>query len=101
MFDVYQPIPGLACPICARRLRIWQGKEGPRLCLVFRQGVFDAIGTALDGWPVYQKLYGDPIRLRSVFHIYSYDCRRPVPTPPGTKRTGRRSGAEWDGRAAR
>lgn len=76
MVDVYQPVPGLDCPLCATRLRTWQGKEGPRLCLVFRQGLFDAIGTALDGWPVYRKLYGDPVRLPPVFHIYSYDCRR-------------------------
>lgn len=76
MFDVYQPVPGLACPLCATRLRNWQGKEGPRLCLVFRQGVFDAIGTALDGWPVYRKSYGDPVRLPPEFHIYSHDCRR-------------------------
>ncbi len=76
MFDVYQPVPGLVCLLCARRLRNWQGKEGPRLCLVFRQGQFDAIGTVLDGWPVYRKLYGGPVRLPPVFHIHSYDCRR-------------------------
>lgn len=79
MFDVYEPVPELTCPSCAAPLREWQGKEGPRLCLVFRQGVLGELGTALDGWPEYRKAHGDPERLPAGFRIYSFDCRRHRP----------------------
>jgi hypothetical protein len=79
MFDVYEPVPGLTCPSCATPLREWQGKEGPRLCLVFRQGVPDAIGTALDGPPEYRTLHGDAVHLPAAFRIYSHDCPRHCP----------------------
>ena len=79
MFDVYEPVPERTCPSCSAPLREWQGKEGPKHGLVFRQGVADAIGTALDGWPEYEKLHGDPERLPAAFRIYSYDCPRHRP----------------------
>ena len=64
---------------CSVPLRDWQGREGPRLCLVFRQGQPDAVGTALDGPPVYRELHGDPVRLPPAFRIYSHDCPRHRP----------------------
>ena len=79
MFDVYEPEPELTCPSCSTLLRDWHGKEGPRLCLVFRQGEPDAVGTALDGPPEYRKLCGEPIRLPPAFRIYSHDCPRHRP----------------------
>lgn len=79
MFDTYEPLPELTCPCCSASLRDWQGKDGPRLCLVFRQGVPGAVGTALDGWPEYRKLHGDRERLPAAFRIYSYDCPRHRP----------------------
>lgn len=80
MFDVYEPVPELICPSCSTPLGNWHGKEGPRLCLVFRQGEPDAVGTALDGPPECRALHGDPVRLPAEFRIYSYDCpiHRPV-----------------------
>lgn len=78
-FDVYEPEPELTCPSCSIPLRDWQGREGPRLCLVFRQGEPDAVGTALDGPPVYRELHGDPVRLPPAFRIYSHDCPRHRP----------------------
>ena len=80
MFDVYEPVPGRTCPTCSAPLREWQGKEGPRLGLVFRQGVLGEVGTALDGWPEYRPLRGDPERLPATFRISSYDCpnHRPI-----------------------
>ena len=79
MFDVYEPVPELTCPSCSTPLRDWHGKEGPRLCLVIRQGEPDAVGTALDGPPVYRELHGDPVRLPPAFRIYSHDCPRHRP----------------------
>ena len=80
MFDVYEPVPGRTCPSCSAPLREWQGKEGPRLGLVFRQGVLGEVGRALDGWPEYRPLRGDPERLPAAFRISSYDCpnHRPI-----------------------
>ena len=79
MFDVYEPVPELTCPSCSTPLRNWHGKEGPRVCFVFRQGESDAIGTALDGPPEYRKLHGEPVRLPPAFRIYSHDCPRHRP----------------------
>ena len=79
MFDVYEPVPELTCPSCSAPLRDWHGKEGPRVCFVFRQGESDAIGTALDGPPEYRTLHGDPVRLPAAFRIYSHDCPRHRP----------------------
>jgi hypothetical protein len=39
MFDSYVPEPMLKCPVCGTDLRDWQGKDGPNLLLVWRQGV--------------------------------------------------------------
>jgi hypothetical protein len=79
IFDVYEPVPGLTCPRCVTPLREWQGKEGPRHGLVFRQGEPDAVGTALDGPPEYWKPHGEPIRLPTAFRICSHDCPRHRP----------------------
>jgi|GEM_PF-6540663 len=80
LFDVYEPEPELTCPACLIPLREWQGREGPRLCLVFRQCEPDAVGTALDGAPEYRRPNGDPFRLPPAFRIYSHDCpcHRPI-----------------------
>ena len=79
MYDVYEPVPSLACPVCSTPLEEWQGKQGPRSCLVFRQGSSDAIGTALDGEHDYRELYGPPLQLPPEFRIHSYDCLRHYP----------------------
>ena len=39
MFDQYQPSPTPHCPYCDGALGDWQGKDGPCLLLVWRQGV--------------------------------------------------------------
>lgn len=78
-FDVYEPVPELTCPSCSTPLRNWRGKEGQRLCMVFRQGEPEAVGTALDGRPEYRKRHGDPERLPAAFLIFSFDCQRHRP----------------------
>lgn len=79
MFDVYEPVPPLRCPVCSQPLTSWQGKQGPRICLVWRQGHADAVGDALDGEPIYRDLPGRPLRLPLEFRIYSYDCPQHYP----------------------
>jgi hypothetical protein len=79
MFDFYEPVPALRCPVCSQPLTTWQGKQGPRICLVWRQGHADAVGDALDGEPIYRDLPGSPLRLPPEFRIHSYDCPRHHP----------------------
>jgi len=79
MFDFYEPVPALGCPVCSQPLSIWQGKQGPRICLVWRQGHADPVGDALDGEPVYRHLPGSPLHLPPEFRIHSYDCPRHYP----------------------
>ena len=38
MFDEYEPVPTLACPVCAAPLVGWQGKDGERRLFVWREG---------------------------------------------------------------
>ena len=38
MFDEYQPVPKLSCPWCGGPVKTFQGKDGPNLLLVWRQG---------------------------------------------------------------
>jgi hypothetical protein len=47
MFDWYQPVPQLSCPVCGRPLEEWQGKDGPCALFVWRQGVKHPIDQAI------------------------------------------------------
>ncbi len=38
MFDEYEPQPPVCCPFCGKQTDSWQGKDGPRLLLIWRQG---------------------------------------------------------------
>jgi hypothetical protein len=80
MFDWYEPEPPICCPVCGKALTEWQGKDGPRLLFVWRQGFaapvehrgdgedFQVSDTDLQHW-----------RLPSEFDFYSYDCECPYP----------------------
>lgn len=37
MFDWYEPVPALACPVCQSPLTEWQGKDAANLLYVWRQ----------------------------------------------------------------
>jgi hypothetical protein len=38
MFDTYQPLPVIPCVWCGHEVSTWQGKDGPNLLVVWRQG---------------------------------------------------------------
>ena len=48
MFDHYEPDPAVVCPYCGTELGDWQGKDGPCLLLVWRQGLAAPLGQAMD-----------------------------------------------------
>lgn len=79
MFDFYEPVPPLVCPVCSQPLTTWQGKQGPRISLIWRQGHADAVGDALDEDPIYRDLPGSELRLPPEFRIDSCDCLRHYP----------------------
>ena len=47
MFDWYDPVPPVPCPECGGRLE-WQGKDGPDLLLVWRQGSAHPVDQQMD-----------------------------------------------------
>lgn len=78
MFDYYEPVPPLRCPVCATPLTEWQGKQGTNLLLVWRQGQAAAVGLRPDGIEMETlPLRADqPDRLPPEFTFYSTDCPR-------------------------
>jgi hypothetical protein len=67
MFDSYVPQPMLKCPVCGEDLRDWQGKDGPCLLLVWRQGVRRPRATDLE-------VDIDALSLPSEFLVRSHSC---------------------------
>jgi hypothetical protein len=52
MYDYYEPVPALACLWCGGKTLMWQGKDGPNLLYVWRQGFQAPVDDASD--PEYQ-----------------------------------------------
>jgi hypothetical protein len=48
MFDEYEPTPAIRCSACGGEVRDWQGKDGPCLLLIWRQGVAAPLGQRSD-----------------------------------------------------
>jgi hypothetical protein len=74
LFDYYRPKSEQRCPVCARVLREWQGKDGPNGLFLWAEGA---------PFPVEQRVTEDErvepaarerLRLPARFVIYSYDC---------------------------
>jgi uncharacterized protein YbaR (Trm112 family) len=80
MFDWYQPVPELTCPVCRKPLREWQGTDGPNGLFLWRQGKTAPVEQLIEDAEV--KLGSDQIaaiRLPPAFTIYCYDCGCPFP----------------------
>lgn len=76
LFDYYEPVPPLRCPVCATPLTEWQGKQGTRLLFVWRQGQAAAVGFRPDGMETLPLRPDLPDRLPPEFTFYSNDCPR-------------------------
>ncbi len=79
MFDSFKPARPLTCPACGLPLRRWQGKDGPCVLFVWREGVASPIDQEVD--EDIRALIPDRERQRlpKTFTIYSYDCPRHQP----------------------
>jgi hypothetical protein len=76
MFDWYEPVPDLPCPVCGGAVQ-WQGKDGPCALLLWRQGEACPIEQRVD-----EPLSPDDLvsyRLPSTFGLYG-ECSRLHPT---------------------
>ena len=49
MFDNYEPLPPIACPVCGSPSVGWQGKDGPCALFLWRQGEPHAVDQPIDG----------------------------------------------------
>jgi hypothetical protein len=73
LFDYYEPVPELTCPVCAQPLDGWQGKSADNLLFVWRQNESAPIDWRAD--PAVQ----DPemmrsARLPSEFGLTAFDA---------------------------
>ena len=91
LFDWYEPDPPLPCPVCGRPLSRWQGKDGPREMLVWRQGLESPIGLLLDDVDPMLPLDDCETRLPGRFRFRSWDCERHKPI----EAEGETEGGEW------
>ncbi len=72
MFDWYEPAQQ-ACPVCDRPIAEWQGKDGPNLLFVWRQGTPHPVDQRVDDVRL-PPAETAPFRLPSTFTIYAYCC---------------------------
>jgi hypothetical protein len=78
MYDTYQPVPALSCPVCERPLESWQGKDADNALLIWRQGVAAPVGQDIDDPEIAVPFDEPPLaQLPAKFDIYSYDCGCP------------------------
>jgi len=80
MFDWYRPALPLRCPFDGHPLETWQGKDGPRLLLVWQEGVKHPADDRVDEEVRYSASDLEAFILPPTFAIYSYDCpvHRPI-----------------------
>ena len=64
MYDQYEPDPSIHCPYCGTALTEWQGKDGPCVLLIWRQGIAAPRGPFID-----PKAALDRFRLPQEFHF--------------------------------
>jgi hypothetical protein len=79
MFDYYEPVPSLSCPVCGHALTEWQGKSGPCGLFIWRQGYTAPIGQSVDDEVKLSSEELSQWRLPAEFDLYSYDCPCPFP----------------------
>lgn len=107
MFDYYAPASVTRCPRCGELLRVWQGKGGPRLLLLWREGSAEPVDQLVDEeckgeWELLR-----PHRLPPVFEFYIGDAQHDWITALGWTDESRRwvgsgivapyvSSARWD-----
>lgn len=71
MFDHYQPRAPVACPSCGAALEGFQGKDGPNLLLVWREGLPAPLNSDVDEEWLLTPEHLEEIRLPERFEYYT------------------------------
>jgi hypothetical protein len=72
MFDWYEPVPQLDCPVCGASLDDWQGSDADNVMFVWRQGIASPVDWRID--PDLQTPAGrDQARLPMTFSLGTDD----------------------------
>jgi hypothetical protein len=79
MFDWYEPIPPLSCPVCGTQLNEWQGKDGPNALFVWKQGHISPTDQLASEDAKLEPAKMARWKLPNEFVIYSYDCTNHAP----------------------
>lgn len=76
MFDDYEPVPPIACPVDGRILEDWQGKDGPNMLNHYRQG--EPIEDPDDDFPLHGRfeIHAGCLELDPDGRIYTGDGKR-------------------------
>ncbi len=93
MFDLYEPLSPLRCPHCAEIIQghRWQGKSGPNLLLVWREGRLSPVDEQCDEDLRMSADDRNSFRLPEIFDIYS-EC----PCGQHLRATGFCTNGAWD-----
>jgi hypothetical protein len=80
MFDWYEPVPPLKCPVCGLILEAWQGKDGPCGLFVWRQGCRSPVDQRVEAECAVPSDRRALQRLPDSFAIYADDpqCHRVI-----------------------
>ncbi len=74
MFDYFRPASEQRCPVCARVLREWQGKDGPNGLFVWAEKLPFPLEQLVSEDERVDLAAREQLRLPARFVIYSYDC---------------------------
>ena len=69
MFDWFEPVPPVPCPFCGFAVEGWQGKDGPCVLLVWRQGAASPVDQRVDADASLDIAERDRLRLPVTFTI--------------------------------
>ena len=74
MFDWYNPIPSISCPVCKKQLAGWQGKAGPNALFLWKQGYTSPVDQLVDDEIKISAEERAQFHLPDEFEFYTYEC---------------------------
>lgn len=87
MFDWYEPVPSLACPVCQSLLTEWQGKDAANVLYVWRQNEASPVDWRVDD-EVQMPDARAAARLPATFSIAAWDDAGHETVAEGSARDG-------------
>lgn len=69
LMDWFVPDPPIACASCGKTVKVWQGKEGPQMMAVWKQGSAHPVEQRVDEEIRWSKTELERFSLPERFHI--------------------------------